>query len=1078
MQESEAKQLIRNTFESCYDENRFRRLVKEIFYDAEERDITYSVQSTIAASSGLIRSCRYLCKSFTPDLYRAEIAVLAIGVADKDKLEKFRSEQRHFIASFMETRHKDAAVVAIYTDEDHRADWRLSFARREMCCDFDSRELTETLTRVQRLTYLVGENEPCHTVQERFLPLLEKDRRHPTLAELENAFAVEKVSQEFSEKYKELYFKLVDGLKKIVGKGNRTNAVSPFRNFSTELFCKKLLGQMVFLYFIQKRGWLGMPKNKPWGSGDRRFLRTLFDDAKTKDRNYFNDFLQPLFYEALATERTQHYYDKLGCKIPFLNGGLFDPTKHHNGARTEMKIPNALFSNDEKTGILDIFDTYNFTVREDEVPEKEVAIDPEMLGKVFENLLEIRDRKSKGAFYTPREIVRYMCQESLVNYLRSKLGESVARTDLSLFIRYGDTLTEMKEKVGETKSSALVLPAGIKEYATKIDKALADVKICDPAIGSGAFPIGLMHEIVRARLALLNAGLIEKKKHRSAYEYKRHAIQNSLYGVDIDESAVEIAKLRLWLSLIVDEENSDAIKPLPNLDGNIVCGNSLFGENGGFDIVIGNPPYVSTKGISAEDKKTLRDHYGFADDTYTHFFFKGIQLLKNNGGLTYITPKTFWTTQTKRNLRNLLLSQTILYIFDTANPFEAAMVDTCVTSVQNVKTENNQLKFLDGSKNLSGPRRYSIEQSVYLNTQNSVIFKPTPENLQIYESYGQKVKDLYEKWWDKISSSKNIEKHKVELEAYRKSLKPGDIALLGCLTEGGQGLATGNNGKYLAVRQSTKWAKNILESRPKKLAAVIKEHGIRIAGMARFDNTSEYLASLSERKIATLFDDLKEKYGRDIFGQGYLYRLIDDGEMADVDSLTEDEKQNGISENKKYYVPYDKGDKDGNRWYLETPFAIAWTQKNVELLKTDPKARYQGYAFYFREGFCWSDINTTFLKCRKKQKSINDVKSMSLYSLTDRVPECYMICLINSSFMSHYVDDFVNNTQTFQINDARRLPILIPTHEQLAEFAVLFNAAIDNKRHASSNESQLAEIQSQLDKMVVALYETQTVHYQ
>jgi hypothetical protein len=491
---------------------------------------------------------------------------------------------------------------------------------------------------------------------------------------------------------------------------------------------------------------------------------------------------------------------------------------------------------------------------------------------------------------------------------------------------------------------------------------------------------------------------------------------------------------------------------------------------------MGNPPYISTKGVNENYKKSLENEFDFADDLYSHFFFKGIRLLTPNGNLSYITPKTFWTTQTKRNLRDLLLSKSINYIFDTANPFEAAMVDTCITSVQNSETKNNQIKFLDGSQDLSNPQLYSIDQNIYLNTQNSVIFKPTPENMKIYELYGQKVKELYNKWWDKISTSKNIEKNKAELDAYRKSLKPGDIALLGCLTEGGQGLATANNGKYIAVRKTTKWAKNILESRPKKLAEAIKAYKIQIPEIENFTTVSEYLNSLTETQIAELFDILKEKYGRDIFGQGYIYRLIDDSEIADVDSLTDEEKQNGISENKKYYVPYDKGDKDGNRWYLETPFAIAWSQKNVGFLKSDPKARYQGYTFYFKEGFCWTDVNSTYLKSRTKKSGVFDVLSMSLFTQV-YIPDWYFVCMINSRLISFYVDNFINNTSHFQINDARQLPIIIPTNKELFEFETLFNLAVKTKQKQFSNqlyisevESKLAEIQEELDRMIEQLY--------
>lgn len=146
-------------------------------------------------------------------------------------------------------------------------------------------------------------------------------------------------------------------------------------------------------------------------------------------------------------------------------------------------------------------------------------------------------------------------------------------------------------------------------------------------------------------------------------------------------------------------------------------------------------------------------------------------------------------------------------------------------------------------------------------------------------------------------------------------------------------------------------------------------------------------------------------------------------------------------------------------------------------MKTDPKARYQGYTFFFREGFCWSDINTTFLKCRQKQKSINDVKSMSLYGLLDSVPEYYMIIIINSRFMSYYVDNFVNNTQTFQINDARQLPVIVPTKRMLEKIKPLFDRAIKLKKvvaNGSATEEQISfelnQVEDALNRYVNELY--------
>ena len=491
----------------------------------------------------------------------------------------------------------------------------------------------------------------------------------------------------------------------------------------------------------------------------------------------------------------------------------------------------------------------------------------------------------------------------------------------------------------------------------------------------------------------------------------------------------------------------------------------MFGVKEGFDILIANPPYISTKGVSTADKKLFEAEFGFSDDTYNLFFFKGFSLLCDGGCITYITPKTFWTTQTKRNLRDLLLANTLNYVFDTANPFEAVMVDTCITSaVKNKPAAENLVRFMDGRKNLLQPERLTVAQSVYLNTQNSVIFKPSELNMRIYELYGEKVKALYDKWWDKIKTSRDIEKNKRELEEYRASLKPGDVALLGCLTEGGQGLATANNGKYIAVRSTTKWAENIRVSRPKKLADFLARTPKAItAEMRRYPSYVAFLQSLSEAEIAELFDSLKEQYGRDIFGQGYLYKIVDDCEIADVDSLTNDEKENGIETTKPYYVPYDKGDKDGNRWYLETPFAIAWSKENVRFLKTDPKARYQGYTFYFREGFCWNNVLTTYMKCKKKEKTVQSTESMSFFSCTEQTPEYYLISIMNSRFAAFYVDNLVNSTSHCTTGDAKLIPIMTPTIEQLYECKRLFDRAFELKRSVAKGIAADLDIAEELN---------------
>ncbi|MDD4532798.1 MAG: Eco57I restriction-modification methylase domain-containing protein, partial [Bacilli bacterium] len=265
---------------------------------------------------------------------------------------------------------------------------------------------------------------------------------------------------------------------------------------------------------------------------------------------------------------------------------------------TNIIIPDELFSNNYPTkegdrgdGILDVFDRYNFTVNENEPLEKEVAVDPEMLGKVFENLLDIKDRKSKGAFYTPREIVHYMCQESLINYLQTETNNEILRNDLEFFIRKGERIIENDKivldkqevdikqygRVYENETYKLLLPISLRTNVKRLDELLQNIKVADPAVGSGAFPLGMINEIVRAR-KVLNVYL---KNHISDYELKKHTITHSIYGVDIDPGAVEIAKLRLWLALVVDEETPH---PLPNLEYKIMQGNSLISEYEGIKL--------------------------------------------------------------------------------------------------------------------------------------------------------------------------------------------------------------------------------------------------------------------------------------------------------------------------------------------------------------------------------------------------------------------------------------------------------------------------------------------------------------
>ena len=779
MDKQQARQIIKETLEKPFDKGRFTGFVRNLLNHIEDAPFTY--QGT------------YIPEKFRPYIKTLErigkfsdgensLDILVITLQKETSLERARTMQRNFIAWYLNGSRggqmKDAALVAYVSPG--QADWRFSLVKMDYRFDAQGR-VREEFTPARRWSFLVGENEKSHTAQSRLVNILADDEHNPTLAQLEEAFNIETVTKEFFLKYRELFIRTKQALDRVVNNDPKIKADFEAKGVDTVNFAKKLLGQIVFLYFLQKKGWFGVGRDDDWGTGSKHFLRQLFADTHGSYNNFFNDILEPLFYEALRIDRSHDddYYSRFNCKIPFLNGGLFDPIGNYDWVHNDILLPNDLFSNSRKTkegdtgdGILDVFDRYNFTVREDEPLEKEVAIDPELLGKAYEKFNAIRPdnfdeftkalksgnkgeentfNKKFGVYYTPREIVHYMCRQSLINYLYTQaeatgLSDTIKKQDVEKLIEVGELITEheatalikqekIKNGIQKSTEYTTLLADSIRENAAAIDKWLEDITVCDPAVGSGAFPVGMMTEIVRARNVLSvflqsDTGIpacesdgifacdntqTRMSVPRSDYEFKRRCIEHSLYGVDIDPGAVEIAKLRLWLSLVVDEEDIKNIKPLPNLDYKIVCGNSLLGveknlfnlelfndleklkplffnetnpirkqeykeqindlisqitnghtefdfevyfsevfhNKGGFDVVIANPPYVKEYvNRSAFDGLRNSLYYLGKMDLWYLFACKGIDVLVSDGVLTFIAQNNWVTSYGASKMRN------------------------------------------------------------------------------------------------------------------------------------------------------------------------------------------------------------------------------------------------------------------------------------------------------------------------------------------------------------------------------------------------------------------------------------------
>lgn len=881
---SSYKDLLKETFENKFSMDRYKNFIVQFFNNTKivRPDYKYQDYWNWSEYSYYINGFIHVADYTDPD--NKKIAIFAVELKKGKSLEKARSKQRNFIADRIKQENYDGAITAFYSEDENETKWRLSFVRLDY--EFLKGKVKATFTPAKRYSYLVGKGEPCHTAMEQLFPILQDEKFNPTIDKIEEAFSVERVTKQFFEKYREKYFELKEFLlnnKAFIEEAQRCiksedeEALEKF----TEQFSKKLMGQIAFMYFLQKKGWMGVKaipqtitekeykdvffynaltrkfadklyvqsgeneykiqpsvlrglteneevslasavKGNAWGTGPKDFVRILFDQAIKNKQNYFEDYLEPLFYQALNEKRpANNYYNRLHCRIPFLNGGLFEP--YYDWENNNFSIPNEIFSNKDikgerdADGILDVFDRYNFTMNEDEPLEKEVAVDPEMLGKIFENLLDAKDRKSKGAFYTPREIVHYMCQESLINYLVNSCN--LPYEDTKEFILYGEIMKD-EDCSRETKQgiASMLMPETIYKKLKEIDNALADVRVADPAVGSGAFPMGMINEIVKARdiiteyrardieiegkkkgISDQQINFLKAKEHsnRNLYNLKRDTMFNSIYAVDIEPSAVDIAKLRLWLSLVVEFEvsaNEPNPPTLPNLDCHIMCGNSLidefekiklfddnilngngdlissfytetfeqlyqaernyfyaqnhndkrrfkqeiedlklsilqsalsvatkdiqerfketrdmpskpymlwklefskvFKDKGGFDIVIGNPPYVQIKQISNQDKLRYVKKYKFATGRF-NLFYLFIELASRlghaNSNSSFIVPDRILLNTQCNDIRKWLIEdQTIQEIicFDES-VFEQAVVDSIILSYNNIHNMNS-----------------------------------------------------------------------------------------------------------------------------------------------------------------------------------------------------------------------------------------------------------------------------------------------------------------------------------------------------------------------------------------------------
>jgi hypothetical protein len=883
MDKNKATAIIEKTFDQAFDKQTFIQFIQNLLNDIEIINNDYNVDDDTFREY----ISRYTHIGNYTDPHGETVDILLIDVCEESKLDKARTSLRNFAVDHLKRFNHNYALAAYYSKSDGGNKWRFSFIKIEHTTSVKDGKIKqeEDYSPAKRYSFVVGKDRYNRTAKERLLPILVNDYDNPAVEQIENAFSVETLTRQF---YTELFdwylWALSDEMN--VTYPNDINTETDNRIIQEHLI--RLITRLMFVWFIKQK------KLIPDDIFDTVKLQEIledFDPESTANGNYYNAILQNLFFATLnrpVNERVfavrstigksdgkEHYGIKtlfrdnnqktwfskpqnaiidLFRQVPFLNGGLFECLDKENAVNKRINyfdgfsrdernkrgmlirtfIPNRLFF-DRNKGLISILKRYNFTIEENTPYDVDVALDPELLGKVFENLLgaynpETKEtaRKQSGSFYTPREIVNYMVDESLIAYLKQQVGEEYEREYRKLLIGEPDSDITLK---------------------SRIYNALKNCKILDPACGSGAFPMGILNRII---CMMEHLGL---PPNISIFDLKLHLIENCIFGADIQTIAVQISKLRFFISLIVEQTptndagNNYGITPLPNLETQFVAANTLagikkkkegdfiaflfenpqievtkksllevrhmhfsadtakkkeecrkkdkelreklacllkennefafddanqlatwnpydqntsspffdpewmFGLTQGFDIVIGNPPYVQLQNNGGELAK-LYEKCGYktfarTGDLYCLFYERAYQLLKPQGRLCFITSNKWMRAGYGENTRKFFVENTNpeqLIDFAGVKVFESATVDTNILMFAKDKNRQQTRACVvkkDSIKDLSVFVRQNASVCSF-NSDSWVVLSPIEQSIKAkIEAVGTPLKD-----WD------------------------------------------------------------------------------------------------------------------------------------------------------------------------------------------------------------------------------------------------------------------------------------------------------------------------------------------
>lgn len=732
-----------------------------------------------------------------------------------------------------------------------------------------------------------------------------------------------------------------------------------------------------------------------------------------------------------------------------------------NGISQTFEIYGSKYNSDlfDRKGLADIFNFDDEIVvnilKDIKQPENELPFDfsiipSDILGKTYENFIghvirgkvklqeveNVAKRKSEGIYYTPQWVVDYIVSQSILPVIKGK---------------------------------------SFKEILT--------IKIIDPACGSGTFLISAYDFLINYTEA--------KEKRKLIYSERLKLLLNCIHGVDKDERAVDIAKLNISLKLAQKGEK------LPHLSKNILCADSLvfresanafsslgdwpirfpdvFKKKKGFDIVIGNPPYLSAKDLNkGGNASAIKKEFGDLDDLFSLFIRLSDLILNEAGVLSFIIPNTFFTLTIHKKLRDLFREKYLLKVLDL-NPkvFKDAYVFNAI--ILAIKSKKRQEAISVGylkDENLNGIKFKQLKYTEIQDIPNGPIFYP----LDFYSTHDKNVLNELNKNYNRyqayLANSKLYQRNKKTLheDILKSTAKGGGIFPLGVLAEGAQGLVTGNNSKYVGILPNSIGVKEKVWTKFNNL--LIESNGIK----AFVPYSNEFAEELY--KIA---DKLKIKKGNPtLFGKKFLYKIIDPKNIRDYTSLSQSEKENGINDSeKKYWILYCKGNEDGSVWKVNSEQYLDWRREKVKELKEGKvtNSRFQGYDFYFKSGFGWVDYFSTKIKGFYVEPTVYSKNVVKFHS--DLLDDKYLLALINSTLIAYLIKKYITNTRTLQINDGKLIPVIIPEEKVYRDIIDSVDnmlklkdeeKSLNDHNKIDSVRSKILNIERKLDLQIFDLY--------